>query len=50
MAHGAKPLYSLWFIETDKTGSQVRDEISKTTDASDKTLVIDVTGANSRGS
>jgi len=42
----AKPLYSLWFIKTEKKCSQVRDEINKVTDANDRTLVIDVTNAD----
>jgi hypothetical protein len=40
----AKPLYSVWLIKTDKTASQIRDEIGFATDANDRTLVIDVTG------
>lgn len=42
----AKPLYSVWFIRTNKTVSKVRDEIKEKTDANDRTLVIDVTDAN----
>jgi hypothetical protein len=42
----AKPLYSEWFVKTDKTAGQVRDEIEKQTDSNDKVLVLDVTGAN----
>lgn len=47
----AKPLYSVWLIKTNKTCSQVRDEIRDKTDSNDKTLVIDVTTADwaSRG-
>ena len=39
----AKPLQSVWFIKTDKTISQVRDEIKTKVDSNDKVLVIDVT-------
>jgi hypothetical protein len=42
----AKPLYSVWFIKTDKSVSLVRDEIKNETDSNDKTLVIDVSEAN----
>lgn len=42
----AKPLYSVWLVKSDKTASQIRDEIGAQTDANDKTLVIDVTGAS----
>jgi hypothetical protein len=42
----AKPLYSVWFIKTDKTCTQVRDEIKVKTDRNDKTLVMEVTGAD----
>lgn len=39
----AKPLYSLWFIKTDKDVSIVRDELSRITDWNDKFIVLDVT-------
>ena len=42
----AKPLQSVWLIKTDKTVSQVRDEIRDRVDSNDKVLVIDVTNAN----
>jgi hypothetical protein len=38
----AKPLYSVWFIKTDKTCAQVRDELNKLLDRNDKLLVMDV--------
>ena len=40
----AKPLYSLFFIKTNKTVATVRDELQKLTDSNDKILVINVTG------
>jgi len=42
----AKPLYSVWLVKTDKTCATVRDEIEKETDSNDRTLVIEVTGAD----
>ncbi len=42
----AKPLKSLWFIETGKDPSVVRNEIMRITDLNDGLLVMDVTGAN----
>jgi len=39
----AKPLQSVWFIKTDKTVAQVRDEIKALVDSNDKILVINVT-------
>lgn len=42
----AKPLYSVWFVKTSKTCSQVRDEIKRETDANDRALVIEVTDAD----
>ncbi|HEY0762967.1 MAG TPA: CRISPR-associated protein Cas2 [Pyrinomonadaceae bacterium] len=39
----AKPLYSVWFVRTNKTCTQVRDETEKFSDANDKLLVMDVT-------
>jgi hypothetical protein len=42
----AKPLYSVWFVKSDKTCSQIRDEIKEATDANDKILVIEVTEAD----
>lgn len=42
----AKPLYSVWLVKTDKTCAMVRDEIKKETDSNDRTLVIEVTGAD----
>ena len=39
----AKSLQSVWLIKTNKTISQVRDEIKDRIDANDKVLVIDVT-------
>ncbi|GMX58518.1 MAG: hypothetical protein MCSN_1720 [Candidatus Microsyncoccus archaeolyticus] len=41
----AKPLYSVWLVKSDKTASQIRDQINKETDTNDKLLVIDVSGA-----
>lgn len=40
----AKPLYSVWFVKTEKTCAQVRDETMKYLDTNDKLLVMDVTG------
>lgn len=42
----AKPLYSVWFIKSDKPTSQIRDQIKKETDANDSLLVLDVTGSD----
>ena len=42
----AKPLYSEWFIKTNKTPAVVRQEISNLIDNNDKVLVINVTGAD----
>jgi hypothetical protein len=42
----AKPLYSVWFIKSDKTTLQIRDQIIKETDANDKLLVIEVTNSD----
>jgi hypothetical protein len=42
----AKPLYSVWLVKTDKTCAMVRDEIKMETDSNDRTLVIEVTGAD----
>ena len=42
----AKPLQSVWFIKTDKTVSQVRDELKLRVDSSDKILVMDITDSN----
>lgn len=40
----AHPLQSVWFVTTDKTLSQVRDEIKNgNVDKNDKVLIIDVT-------
>lgn len=39
----AKPLYSVWFVVTDKTSTQVRDELTQLVDNNDKLLVIEVT-------
>lgn len=38
----AKPLYSLWFIRTNKSVSEVRDEIITKTDWNDRFIVLDV--------
>lgn len=40
----AKPLYSMWFVKTDKTCAQVRDEINSQIDSNVRTLVMNVTG------
>lgn len=42
----AKPLQSVWLIKTNKTASQIIDEIKDRIDANDKVLVIDVTRAS----
>jgi len=42
----AKPLYSQWFVRTEKTCTTVRDEIKGEVDSNDKVLVLDVTGIN----
>ncbi len=42
----AKPLYSTWFVKTEKTCAQVRDEVKKFLDKNDKLLVMDVTDDN----
>jgi len=42
----AKPLYSVWFIKTNKDVSQVRDEIIKVTDWNDRFIVLDVSDDN----
>lgn len=39
----SKPLYSLWFIRTAKSCTNVRDELRRITDSNDKVLVMDVT-------
>lgn len=40
----ARPLQSLWLIRTDKSASQVRDELKRYVDSNDKVLTFDVTG------
>ncbi len=42
----AKPLYSVWFVKSDKTTSQIRDQIKKETDANDSLMVLDVSGVD----
>lgn len=39
----AKPLQSVWLIKTDKTVTQVRDELRSRVENSDKLLIIKVT-------
>ncbi len=41
----AKPLYSVWFVKSDNTTSEIRDKIKKETDANDKLLVLEVTNS-----
>ena len=41
-----KPLYSFWFVKTDKSCSEVRDEIKKRIDSNDKVVVVQVTGSH----
>lgn len=40
----AKPLYSVWFVKSNKTTSEIRDKIKEETDANDRLMVIQVTG------
>jgi len=40
----AHALDSLWFVRTDKSPSEVRDELGAIIDANDHVLVLDVTG------
>ena len=42
----AKPLKSVWFIKTNKTVNEVRDEIKNVTDQNDGFFVIEVTGSD----
>jgi hypothetical protein len=42
----ATPLKSVWFVKTNKSVSEVRNDIKSETDANDGLLVIDVTGSN----
>jgi len=42
----ATPLKSVWFIKTNKTVADVRDEIKKKADSNDGLIVIDITEAN----
>jgi len=42
----AKPLKSLWLINTGKTVAQVRDDLNKQVDSNDGILVIDVTDSD----
>jgi len=39
------PLQSQWFVATNKTASQIRDEIANHIGPRDAVLVVDVTGA-----
>jgi hypothetical protein len=39
------PLDSMWLVKTDKSVSEVRDELLRVVDAHDEVLVFDVTGA-----
>ncbi len=39
----AKPLKSMWFIKTNKTATQVRDELKGFVDKNDKVVAVDVT-------
>ena len=38
-----RPLESLWLVRTNKTVSEVRDDLKHTVDTNDEILVIDVT-------
>jgi len=38
----AKPLYSVWFVKSDKTAGEIRDGIKKFLDENDRLLVIEV--------
>jgi hypothetical protein len=40
----AKPLESLWFIKTNKSTSEIRDDLKQITDGNDEILVLNVTG------
>lgn len=42
-ARWAKPLYSVWFIKSEKTAGQIRDELKGFLDANDKLLVVEIT-------
>ena len=42
----AKPLKSLWLINTSNSASQVRDDLNNQVDSNDGILVIDVTDAD----
>lgn len=42
----AHPLYSVWFIKTERSCAAVRDEAKKFVDKNDKLLVVEVTGAD----
>jgi hypothetical protein len=39
----AKALYSQWVIKTDKTASEIRDDIKNLIDSDDVVLVVEVT-------
>lgn len=40
----AKPLKSVWFILSDKTAAEIRDELTPSMDHNDKLLVVEVGG------
>ena len=40
----AKPLYSQWFVRTEKACATVRDEVKAKVDSTDRVLILDVTG------
>lgn len=40
----AKPLESVWFLKTNKSASDVRDDLKQITDSNDEILVLNVTG------
>jgi hypothetical protein len=39
----AKPLRSMWFVKTNKSATQVRDEVQQFVDGNDKVVTVDVT-------
>ena len=42
----AKPLESFWLIKTEKSASEMRDELRSVTDSNDEIVVLNVTGDN----
>jgi hypothetical protein len=41
----SQPLGSMWLVKTNKSVSEVRDEVRRVVDTDDDVLVFDVTGA-----